>query len=67
MSSAALAHKLFDPKAWGQYLPDLRLGFQNLLLHKLRSLLTMLGMIFGVAAVVFSRVYPPKNEKSPGG
>jgi putative ABC transport system permease protein len=35
-----------------QFLPDLRLGFQNLLLHKLRSLLTMLGMIFGVAAVV---------------
>ena len=32
--------------------PDLRLGLQNLLLHKLRSLLTMLGMIFGVAAVV---------------
>src|SRR5262245_31708322 len=35
-----------------QFLPDFRLGFQNLLLHKLRSLLTMLGMIFGVAAVV---------------
>jgi putative ABC transport system permease protein len=35
-----------------QYLPDLQLGFQNLLLHKLRTLLTMLGMIFGVAAVV---------------
>jgi putative ABC transport system permease protein len=29
-----------------------RLGLQNLLLHRLRSLLTMLGMIFGVAAVV---------------
>jgi putative ABC transport system permease protein len=36
----------------GQYLPDLQLGFDNLLTHKLRSLLTMLGMIFGVAAVV---------------
>ncbi len=35
-----------------QFLPDFRLGFQNLLLHKLRSLLTMLGIIFGVAAVV---------------
>ncbi len=35
-----------------QYLPDLKLGFGNLLLHKLRTLLTMLGMIFGVAAVV---------------
>jgi putative ABC transport system permease protein len=30
----------------------LQLGLQNLLLHRLRSLLTMLGMIFGVAAVV---------------
>ncbi|HEX9760257.1 MAG TPA: ABC transporter permease [Candidatus Acidoferrales bacterium] len=37
---------------WTQYLPDMRLGLDNLLLHKLRSLLTMLGMIFGVAAVV---------------
>jgi putative ABC transport system permease protein len=35
-----------------QYAPDLRLGLENLLIHKLRSLLTMLGMIFGVAAVV---------------
>src|SRR5215467_7108250 len=34
------------------WLPDLQLGFQNLLLHRLRTLLTMLGMIFGVAAVV---------------
>jgi putative ABC transport system permease protein len=35
-----------------QWIPDLQLGFDNLLIHKLRSLLTMLGMIFGVAAVV---------------
>ncbi len=35
-----------------QVLPDLSLGWQNLMAHKLRSLLTMLGMIFGVAAVV---------------
>ena len=34
------------------WLPDLQLGLQNLLLHRLRSMLTMLGMIFGVAAVV---------------
>jgi putative ABC transport system permease protein len=34
------------------FLPDLRLGFDNLRAHKMRSLLTMLGMIFGVAAVV---------------
>ncbi|MCL4523791.1 MAG: ABC transporter permease [Acidobacteria bacterium] len=39
-------------RTWAQYIPDFRLGFQNLLLHKLRTMLTMLGMIFGVAAVV---------------
>ncbi|HEV3218362.1 MAG TPA: ABC transporter permease [Candidatus Acidoferrales bacterium] len=37
---------------WIQYVSDLSLGLQNLTQHKLRSLLTMLGMIFGVAAVV---------------
>ncbi len=35
-----------------KFLPEFEVGVQNLLLHKLRSLLTMLGMIFGVAAVV---------------
>ncbi len=35
-----------------QWLPDLTMGLGNLRDHKLRSLLTMLGMIFGVAAVV---------------
>jgi len=35
-----------------RWLPDLALGLENLSTHKLRSLLTMLGMIFGVAAVV---------------
>ncbi len=39
-------------RGYQQWLPDLQLGFQNLLLHRLRTLLTMLGMIFGVAAVV---------------
>src|ERR1700745_3313216 len=34
------------------YLPELRLGLENLRAHKMRSALTMLGMIFGVAAVV---------------
>jgi putative ABC transport system permease protein len=34
------------------FLPDFRMGIENLRAHKLRSLLTMLGMIFGVAAVV---------------
>jgi putative ABC transport system permease protein len=39
---------------WGNadLLPELRHGVDNLRAHKLRSLLTMLGMIFGVAAVV---------------
>jgi putative ABC transport system permease protein len=52
LSTAAIAQRLLKAETWTQYTPDLRLGFQNLLLHKLRSLLTMLGMIFGVAAVV---------------
>ncbi len=34
------------------YLPELFMGLSSLLAHKLRSLLTMLGMIFGVGAVV---------------
>jgi len=36
----------------GAWLPDLRRSIDNLLMHKLRSLLTMLGMIFGVGAVL---------------
>jgi putative ABC transport system permease protein len=52
VSTAAVTHKLLTLETWTQYVPDLRLGFQNLLQHKMRSLLTMLGMIFGVAAVV---------------
>jgi putative ABC transport system permease protein len=34
------------------YLPELYMGLSSLLVHKLRSGLTMLGMIFGVGAVV---------------
>jgi len=34
------------------FLPELAQGFDNLRAHTLRSLLTMLGMIFGVAAVI---------------
>jgi putative ABC transport system permease protein len=41
-----------ESKSLEQWLPDLAFGFENLASHKLRSLLTMLGMIFGVAAVV---------------
>ena len=33
-------------------LPEVQQGFDNLRSHKLRSALTMLGMIFGVAAVI---------------
>ena len=32
--------------------PELQMGLSSLFVHKLRSLLTMLGMIFGVGAVV---------------
>ena len=31
---------------------DIHLGIKNLLLHKLRSLLTMLGVVFGVGSVI---------------
>jgi putative ABC transport system permease protein len=34
------------------YFSELRMGLASLMVHKLRSLLTMLGMIFGVGAVV---------------
>jgi len=48
-----IAAWLRDPRSQlGTGLQDLRLGLENLRVHKLRSLLTMLGMIFGVAAVV---------------
>src|SRR6267143_3911887 len=52
MSTVAPAHDRRALYGYQQWAPDLRLGLQNLLLHRLRSLLTMLGMIFGVAAVV---------------
>jgi len=48
-ASAASARVL---RGYGQWMPDLQLGLQNLLVHRLRTLLTMMGMIFGVAAVV---------------
>ena len=35
-----------------RFLRDVKLGVKNLLLHKLRSLLTMLGVVFGVGSVV---------------
>ena len=40
------------------FLPELYMGLSSLMVHKLRSLLTMMGMIFGVGAVV-SMTLPP--------
>jgi putative ABC transport system permease protein len=47
----SIAGRLLPP-ANTDFLPDFRMGLENLRAHKLRSLLTMMGMIFGVAAVV---------------
>jgi len=41
--------KLLSPSSM---LPELFMGLSSLMAHKMRSLLTMLGMIFGVGAVV---------------
>ncbi len=35
-----------------KHLREIKLGIKNLLLHKLRSLLTMLGVVFGVGSVI---------------
>jgi putative ABC transport system permease protein len=40
------------PRRWSRYVPEFRQGLDSLFSHKLRTFLTMLGMIFGVAAVV---------------
>jgi putative ABC transport system permease protein len=52
MSTQVIMPPLRKAHSVGEIIPDFRLGFENLRMHKLRSLLTMLGMIFGVAAVV---------------
>ena len=52
MIGKAQLKTLLSPRNWTQVLVDFNLGFENLMMHKLRSLLTMLGMIFGVAAVI---------------
>lgn len=36
----------------GKYRREVKLGVKNLLLHKLRSFLTMLGVVFGVGSVI---------------
>ena len=43
---------IFSARTLSRFFVDFNLGFENLMMHKLRSLLTMLGMIFGVAAVI---------------
>ena len=55
MPSASTASTPRVVERYQRWLPDLRLGLQNLLLHRLRSMLTMLGMIFGVTAVAYLR------------
>ena len=40
------------PAFFSRCLRFLRMAFQSLLLHKLRSVLTMLGVVFGVGSVV---------------
>jgi len=52
MSASIVETSVRAAASYKRWLPDVRLGLQNLLAHRLRSLLTMLGMIFGVAAVV---------------
>jgi len=52
MAIFSQSNPLQRPSPAKQWIPDLALGFANLRDHKLRSFLTMLGMIFGVAAVV---------------
>ena len=52
MTPARSLPALLHPHTLSQLVPDLLHGVENLRLHKLRTLLTMLGMIFGVAAVV---------------
>ncbi len=40
------------PRRALNFLPELKQGYDNLRAHKMRSVLTMLGMIFGVSAVI---------------
>jgi putative ABC transport system permease protein len=47
-----IGHRLAPLHMLAFYLENFRLGLHNLLLHRLRSLLTALGIIFGVLAVI---------------
>ena len=50
--SVARAPGVNRPRGFGDLGLDIQLGFDSLRVHKLRALLTMLGIIFGVAAVI---------------
>ena len=52
MTSESKLKAFLSASTWSRFFVDFNLGFENLMMHKLRSLLTMLGMIFGVAAVI---------------
>ena len=46
---------------------NIRLGIKTLMLHKLRSLLTMLGVVFGVGSVVaMLAVGEGASKEAPG-
>ena len=49
-------------------LKNIRLGVKTLLLHKLRSFLTMMGVVFGVGSVVaMLAVGEGASKEAPGG
>src|SRR3954452_20294398 len=50
--SSAISHPSIKALAMARILRALLLGMKSLLLHKLRSGLTVLGIVFGVAAVI---------------
>jgi len=52
MSAAPKWKSLLAARNWTQFFVDFNLGFENLMMHKLRSLLTMLGIVIGVGAVI---------------
>jgi putative ABC transport system permease protein len=52
VTSESKLKAVLSASTWSRFFVDFNLGFENLMMHKLRSLLTMLGMIFGVAAVI---------------
>ncbi len=43
---------MFDTNKWGRYEANLKIAFEAVLVNKVRTMLTALGIIFGVAAVI---------------